>query len=68
MCLGIPVRITEISGDKALADAGGVALNVNLRLMDGVGVGDYVLIHAGFAIQKVDEEKASEILKLMDGF
>ena len=63
MCLGIPGRITELRDDRGLAmgtvDFGGVRREVCLAYVaDQVGVGDYVIVHVGFAITRVDEEEA----------
>lgn len=66
MCLGIPGRIIEIKGHTAKVDVAGTKKEASLKLMEGIKVGDYVIIHAGFAIEKVDEEKAKETLSLID--
>jgi hydrogenase expression/formation protein HypC len=61
MCLAIPGQILEIVDDErrlAKVDVAGVRRNVNIGLLDGVGVGDWVLIHVGFALSQVDEEEA----------
>lgn len=66
MCLAVPGKIVEINGDKqhATIDYGdGTKRVVNVSLVD-VSKGDYVLVHAGFAIQKVDPEEAQETLRL----
>lgn len=64
MCLAVPARVIEISGDLARVDfGGGVIREVNISLVD-VEVGDYVLVHAGYAIQVLDEEEAEETLEL----
>lgn len=65
MCLAIPGQVKEFvdeTGHIAKVDVGGVKRNVNVGLVvdDGLEVGDWVLIHVGFAIQKVDEEEAAE--------
>ena len=65
MCLAIPMEITEIEGDLAVAVAGGVRKEVRLDLLDGAQVGDYVLIHTGYAIEKLDAEEARETLELI---
>lgn len=65
MCLSIPARILEIDGDTAKADCGGNLVTCNLSLVEAPKVGDYVLIHAGFAIQKYDEREARETLALL---
>lgn len=65
MCLGIPVKITKIDGTKAEAEIGGVKREVDLSIIGGVKTGDYVILHAGFAIEKLDEEEAKETLQLL---
>lgn len=66
MCLAIPSRIISIDGFKAVVDVYGARRDINLMLMPvDVGIGDYVLVHAGFALQKVDEKAAEESLKLI---
>lgn len=67
MCLGIPGRILEIKGTSATADVAGTRKEISLRLLEGAGVGDFVIIHAGFAIEKLDTERALETLKLIEG-
>lgn len=61
MCLAIPAKITEIDGNTAKVDYGGVMRETRLDFVDA-NVGDYVLIHAGFAIEVMDEEAAMESL------
>ena len=64
MCLAIPARVMSIKGEKAQVDFGeGVLREVNVSLVDP-SVGDYVLVHAGYAIQKMDEKDALETLAL----
>ncbi|AEK72748.1 MULTISPECIES: HypC/HybG/HupF family hydrogenase formation chaperone [Thermococcus] len=63
MCLAIPGRIIEITGKTAVVDFGGVRREVRLDLLPEVGVGDYVIVHTGFAIERLDEERALEILE-----
>ena len=65
MCLGIPGKVIEIDKDVAKVDVGGVSRDISLDLCPDVSVGEYVLIHTGFAIQKVDEEEAKETLDLL---
>ncbi|NQT05959.1 MAG: HypC/HybG/HupF family hydrogenase formation chaperone [Candidatus Omnitrophica bacterium] len=64
MCLGIPMEIVKIDGDTGLARAEGLQREVNLQFLKGVKKGDYVIIHAGYAIEKMDREKAHETLDL----
>ena len=64
MCLAIPARVTTISGDKAQVEFGkGVLREVNVSLVD-VKIGDYVLVHAGYAIQTMSQKDALETLSL----
>lgn len=64
MCLAIPAKVLEVQGDVAKVDFGqGVAREVNVMLVEA-HVGEYVLVHAGYAIQIVDQEAAEESLRL----
>lgn len=65
MCLGIPMRVIEKNGADAIAESGGVKKNIRLDLIEGVEIGDYVLIHAGYAIEKLDTAEALETLELL---
>ena len=65
MCLAIPTLITSIEGTTARAEIGGVERTISLTLTPEARVGDYVLIHTGFAIGIVDEEEAQETLQLL---
>ena len=74
MCLAIPGQVLEVVDEAnrlAKVDVAGVRRNVNIGLLDeetgGVGPGDWVLIHVGFAISQVDEEEAEATLKLLEG-
>ena len=64
MCLAVPVKVLQMDGLKALVELGGLALQVSIMLVPDTQVGDYVLLHAGFAIQKLDEKDAEETLRL----
>jgi len=65
MCLGIPMRVIEKNGADAVAESGGVKKSIRLDLIEGVDIGDYVLIHAGYAIEKLDTGEALETLELL---
>jgi hydrogenase expression/formation protein HypC len=65
MCLAIPSKIIEIKDGLATIDSEGVIRKVSLLLLEEVDVGDYVIIHAGFALHKIDEAAALESLDLL---
>jgi len=66
MCLAIPAKVMEVQGDVAKVDFGqGVARDVNVILVEA-RVGEYVLVHAGYAIQVIDQEAAEETLRLWE--
>lgn len=65
MCLAIPVRVVELlPGDNAIVDAGGVRKEISLALVQDVQAGDYVILHVGYALQKLDQEEAQRTLEL----
>ncbi len=64
MCLSIPGKVIEITGDIAQVSVGGTIVKVGMQMVDDVKEGDYVLVHAGFALQKINEKEALETLKL----
>ena len=64
MCLAIPMKVERLEGSWAKVESQGLRMRVNVDLIPDVKIGDYVLVHAGFAIQKVKAEKAEEDLKL----
>lgn len=63
MCLAVPARVVEIRDEVAIVDFGGVKREARLDLLPDVRVGDYVIVHTGFAIEKLDEKQALESLK-----
>lgn len=65
MCLAIPMKVVEIEGDFGKVEVEGVRRKASFQLLPGVEVGDYVLIHAGFAIEKINEEEAKKTLDLL---
>ena len=65
MCLAIPARIEQIlDSDNAVVDFGGARRTVSLALIDDAAIGDYVIVHVGFALQKLDVEEAERTLAL----
>ena len=65
MCLAVPMRVVTIEGEVAICEIDGVRREASLMMVDGIKVNDYVLIHAGFAIEKLDESEAEETLRMM---
>ncbi|MFO7714752.1 HypC/HybG/HupF family hydrogenase formation chaperone [Desulfosarcina sp.] len=65
MCLAIPSKITRIENEMATIDVDGVKRSASLMLLEDSAVGDYVIVHAGFAIKKLDEESAMETIRLL---
>ena len=68
MCLAIPakiVEITDVENSIAKVEVGGVRRNVNIGMLDDIEIGDYVLVHVGFAMSKIDEKEAEETLRLL---
>ena len=66
MCLGIPMKIRKIKGDFADVEVGQLIRTVNIQMLSYIRKGDYVIVHAGFAIEKVDPQKAEDTLKIID--
>ena len=64
MCLAVPVRVKSIQGDEAGVEAGGTSYKASIRLTPEVRVGDYVLLHTGYAISIVDKEEAEQSIAL----
>lgn len=64
MCLAVPAKVIKVEGDHADVDIGGIRREASIALLagEGVAVGDYVLIHTGYAIGKVSKQEAAEIL------
>ena len=65
MCLAVPMKVIEIKGKEGIVELGGVKRQVNFELMEEVNIGDYLIVHAGFAIQRLDEEEAEKTLSLL---
>lgn len=64
MCLAHPGKIIDIKDDRAVVDFAGIVKDVNISLVRDVRKNDYVIVHAGFAIQKLSQEEAWDVLKL----
>ncbi len=65
MCLAIPSKIVEIKDQMAVIDVAGVTRQASLLLLEDVAIGDYVIVHAGFAIEKIDAQAAQESIDLL---
>jgi hydrogenase expression/formation protein HypC len=64
MCLALPVRVVELrDGDMAVVDLGGVRKEISLALVDGVSEGDYVILHVGYALTRLDPAAAERTLE-----
>ncbi|MGP8080514.1 MAG: HypC/HybG/HupF family hydrogenase formation chaperone [Dehalococcoidales bacterium] len=66
MCLAIPVKITKVEGKEAEVDIGGISRRISVWLTPEAKVGDYVLLHTGYAISILDQQEAAETLKLFE--
>ena len=65
MCLALPARVTEILGDqRAIVNLGGVTKEISISLLDQISIGDYVIIHVGYALTRLDENEAQKTLRL----
>ena len=64
MCLALPCKVVAIAGDNATIDVSGMKKDISLALMDDVAVGDYVIVHVGYALTKLDPEEAEKTLAL----
>jgi hydrogenase expression/formation protein HypC len=65
MCLGIPAKIVKLDGDFAEVSIDGAHIRIGLQLVDDIKEGDYVLVHTGYALEKINEEEARETLKMI---
>ena len=65
MCLSVPALVVKIDGQMADVSVGGAIFRAGLQMVENVSAGDYILLHAGFAIQKISEEEALETLNLL---
>jgi len=68
MCLAVPMKLVELTDrTHGVTELNGTCYNVDLSLVTDVTVGDFLIVHAGFAIEKLDREEADERLRLFDG-
>ena len=65
MCLGIPMKVVAIDGDEGIVESGGLKKKANFSLMKNVKPGEYILMHAGFAIEKIKDVEARKTLKAL---
>ncbi|MCK5460424.1 HypC/HybG/HupF family hydrogenase formation chaperone [Candidatus Gracilibacteria bacterium] len=65
MCLALPGKIESVDGEIAVIDYGGIKKSANVSFLENISVGDFVLVHTGFAIEKVDEVKAKGMYNLL---
>jgi hydrogenase expression/formation protein HypC len=65
MCLAVPMQVKTIENEVAMCEIDGVQRQASLMMLDDVKIGDYVLIHAGFAIEKIDDDEAQLTLKAL---
>ncbi|MFC1751099.1 HypC/HybG/HupF family hydrogenase formation chaperone [Pseudomonadota bacterium] len=67
MCLAVPAEIIELLDDEmAIANLGGISKTISISLLDELNIGDYVLIHTGYALNKIDTEEAKKTLELFE--
>lgn len=66
MCLAIPAQVLEVNGGTALVEFGGAKRKVNITLIDALNTGDYVLVHVGYAIQRMNPKDAKETLEIWE--
>jgi hydrogenase expression/formation protein HypC len=66
MCLAVPVKIIKIEGKEADVEIGGISRRISIWLTPEAKVGDYILLHTGYAISVLDQEEAAETLKLFE--
>ena len=66
MCLAIPGEVLELEEDHALVDYGGAKSKVNISFVEDVNVGDYVIVHVGYAIQKMSKKEAQESIEMIN--
>ena len=68
MCLAVPMKLVKIEGTKGIAGLGNQQREIGLLLLENAKIGDYVIVHAGYAIQKLDEEEALKTISLLESY
>jgi hydrogenase expression/formation protein HypC len=66
MCLSVPAKVLSIEGDMAKVAVGETICNASLQIVEDIQVGDYILLHTGFALQKLSREEAEETFRLFE--
>lgn len=66
MCLGLPAKVLSIDGDNSTVEMMGVSSTISIELLENVKIGDFVLVHAGCAIQVLDEEEALKTIEIFE--
>ena len=61
MCLAVPMKLIEVNADEGIVETNGVRRSVNLTLLENIEPGDYIIVHAGFAIERLDPDYAKEV-------
>ncbi len=68
MCIAVPMKLIKIEGTKGIAELGNLQREIGLLLLENAKIGDYVIVHAGYAIQKLDEEDALKTISLLESY
>ena len=68
MCLAVPMKLIKHNGTTGTAELGSLQKEIGLLLLEDVKVGDYLIVHAGYAIQKLDEKEAAKTIALLESF
>jgi len=66
MCLAVPLKLIQVEGSHGVVEMGGIRRKVNLTFVEDAQPGDYVVVHTGFAITRMDEAEAAETLRLLN--
>ena len=68
MCLAVPMKLIKNNGVTGIAELGNLQREIGLLLVENAKIGDYVIVHAGYAIQKLDEEEALKTISLLESY